>query len=237
MPHLFLLAKCFACDAYLVLGVWLYVGTLTKPGLEEAIFPTLGWAVARVYVKRVRVRIWRGVPTSFYSLIVMFLTKRDTPQYYSPFNYPNKIHRSYRHHPKNITYNSFCNITPHGRPICMIPPKQLWNRYGSTLGTPKFGWFETLSFKMTPCGSMVPSCQETVEVLPSKVTSAGDKPVVSPGPGIWSFKSHGGFHSHGGTPIAGEFISWKIPFKWKIWKGAPILKKPANVHGKWSWRN
>ena len=28
----------------------------------------------------------RGVPTSFYYLIAMFLANRGTPQYYSPFN-------------------------------------------------------------------------------------------------------------------------------------------------------
>ena len=36
------------------------------------------------------------------------------------------------------------------------------------------------------------------------------------------FSVHGGFLSHGGTPIAGWFISWKIPTKkWMIW-GYPI---------------
>ena len=29
---------------------------------------------------------------------------------------------------------------------------------------------------------------------------------------IKSIMLHGGFHSYGGTPIAGWFILWKIPF-------------------------
>ena len=34
---------------------------------------------------------------------------------------------------------------------------------------------------------------------------------------------YGGFHSHGGTPIAGWFVSWKIPMKWMITRGTPIF--------------
>ena len=31
-----------------------------------------------------------------------------------------------------------------------------------------------------------------------------------------------GFHSHGGTPIAGWFISWTLPFKKMMTGGTPI---------------
>ena len=37
----------------------------------------------------------------------------------------------------------------------------------------------------------------------------------------------GGFHSHGGKPIAGWFISWKIPLKWMMTGGNPIY---GNLH-------
>ena len=37
---------------------------------------------------------------------------------------------------------------------------------------------------------------------------------------------NGGFLSHGGTPIAGWFILWKI-HKWMIW-GYPYFRKPPN---------
>ena len=36
---------------------------------------------------------------------------------------------------------------------------------------------------------------------------------------------HGGFHGHGGTPIAGWFLLGKTPLNWMIWEfgGTPIL--------------
>ena len=84
-------------------------------------------------------------------------------------------------------HNSFCNINPRGSliwiiPITKAPVKQVW----LNIGYSQVGWFELhndqheqpLWLQQTLQG------QETVEVLPSKVTSAGDKPVVSPGPGI-----------------------------------------------------
>ena len=40
--------------------------------------------------------------------------------------------------------------------------------------------------------------------------------------------SCGGFHGHGGTPIA---ISWKIPLKGMITRGTPILGHPDVCHG------
>ena len=33
---------------------------------------------------------------------------------------------------------------------------------------------------------------------------------------------YGGFHSHGGTPIAGWFISWKLLLKWIMTRGTPM---------------
>ena len=36
----------------------------------------------------------------------------------------------------------------------------------------------------------------------------------------------GGFLSHGGTPIAGWVISRKIPLKWMMTGGTPILGNP-----------
>ena len=38
----------------------------------------------------------------------------------------------------------------------------------------------------------------------------------------------GGFHSHGGTPIARWFMSWKIPWKWMINRGVPPFMETAN---------
>ena len=44
---------------------------------------------------------------------------------------------------------------------------------------------------------------------------------------------HGGFHSYGGTPKNGWFISWKIPRNWMIW-GYPYFRKPPNdLVGAW----
>ena len=37
-----------------------------------------------------------------------------------------------------------------------------------------------------------------------------------------------GFHSHGGTPIAGWFLLWTIPCKWMIW-GYPYFRNSPNV--------
>ena len=39
----------------------------------------------------------------------------------------------------------------------------------------------------------------------------------------------GGFHSHGGTPIAGRLISWKIPSRNGSWLGVPLFGKPPYV--------
>ena len=43
---------------------------------------------------------------------------------------------------------------------------------------------------------------------------------------IWCW--YGGFHSHGGTPIAGWLISWKTPLKWII-GGYPYFRKPPYI--------
>ena len=40
---------------------------------------------------------------------------------------------------------------------------------------------------------------------------------------------YGGFHSHGGTPIAGWFVMEKIPMKWMMTRGTPILGNPHRV--------
>ena len=46
--------------------------------------------------------------------------------------------------------------------------------------------------------------------------------------GGWFLKvRYGGFHSHGGTPIGGWFISWKIPSRNGWFGGTPIL---GNLH-------
>ena len=45
---------------------------------------------------------------------------------------------------------------------------------------------------------------------------------------------HGGFHSHGGSPIAGWFISWKILPKWMITRGTPIYGNPTCFPMKWT---
>jgi len=37
-----------------------------------------------------------------------------------------------------------------------------------------------------------------------------------------------GVSINGGTPIAGWFISWKIPFKWMITGSTPMDWKPPN---------
>jgi hypothetical protein len=42
---------------------------------------------------------------------------------------------------------------------------------------------------------------------------------------------YGGFLSHGGTPIAGWFVSWKILFKWMIWGYPHFRKPPYEQHG------
>ena len=52
---------------------------------------------------------------------------------------------------------------------------------------------------------------------------------------------NGGFHSHGGTPIAGWFIWWKLPQNKNGWLGVPPwLSKPLNVScscGRLNWQS
>ena len=51
---------------------------------------------------------------------------------------------------------------------------------------------------------------------------------------VWSLGHqgpYGAFLSQGGTPIAGWFLSWKIPRKWMMTGGTPNFRKPPYIVG------
>ena len=67
------------------------------------------------------------------------------------------------------------------------------------------------------------------EMSPS-ATWRGQLVENGPAHGDWDYPIYEGFHGHGGTPIAGWFMSWKIPSRSGWYLGVPPFQETSIWH-------